>query len=149
MKANKPIILLILLGVIFSGIFLYFKDNKGAQALGMIIAPFGMFIFAALTWINSIENSQKNTFDSKFNLLLKQHNKQLENVVAFINNNFNGSISSGELINDRDYTIPNNYLFNHFVFSPYMRILFHILKAIDIDYGAINKDITSQKNIHL
>lgn len=143
MKANKRGITIIML---FFVIFVvYFKDNDIVKTLGITIAPSGMLIFAALTWANGIKNSQKNTFDNKFNLLLKQHNKQLEYVISFINEKFPNGKYHDNLIDDSNYMNPNNYLFNHFVFSPYMRVLYHILKSIEIDYGAIDKDVIAQK----
>lgn len=145
MKANKLGITIILFFFIFVGFVIYFKDNDIVKTLGVIIVPSGMLIFAALTWINGIKNSQKNTFDSKFNLLLKQHNKQLEYVISFINEKFPNGKYHKDLIDDSNYMSPNNYLFNHFVFSPYMRVLYHILKSIEIDYGAIDKDVIAQK----
>lgn len=123
----------------------FFIDSESIRYIAITIAPILGVLFTIITLNRNTKNNRRNTFDSKFNLLLEQHHIQLKNVVSFIDENKNNDKVLPMITNGVDYSILNNYLFQHSIFSPYMRVLFHILKSIHSDFRAIENSIESEK----
>ncbi|MEY0833838.1 putative phage abortive infection protein [Providencia alcalifaciens] len=145
MKFKKYLIIVAIVVLILIMINFYIDDTSikvnSYAACGAFFAAF----IALETLRMTKSNNEKNNFDNRFNLLLEQHNEQLNNVIDFIDKNITNSEISSKLTDSYDYSKPNDYLFSHPIFSPYMRILYHILKSIYIDYRLIDKKIESEK----
>lgn len=85
----------------------------------------------------SRESSRKDDFIKKFTLLLEQHNEHLKNVVEFLNKNSRFVYS---IMKSNNHYESFSQLNGHEILSPYMRILYHILKHIDKDFYLFDKE---------
>lgn len=87
--------------------------------------------FKALEYSQRI--SLREAFESRYSLLLDQHNQHLKNVCDFLASQegvtFKGLVEENKLVHDA-----SKVLMGHAVISPYMRILYHLLKHIDDNY---------------
>lgn len=87
--------------------------------------------FKALEYSQRI--SLREAFESRYSLLLDQHNQHLKNVCDFIasqeGDTFKGLVEENKLVHNA-----SKVLMGHAVISPYMRILYHLLKHIDDNY---------------
>lgn len=92
---------------------------------------------SALVAFKALEYSQRislrEAFESRYSLLLDQHNQHLKNVCDFLasqeGGTFKGLVEENKLVYDA-----SKVLMGHAVISPYMRILYHLLKHIDDNY---------------
>lgn len=100
------------------------------------------------------ENAQRDEFVRHFSMLLDQHNSQLEIVKSYLDgveNKVKGSEQQeGEkllnaLIQPISHLEAFNKLRGHRVISPYMRILYHLLKYVSEDFYIINATIEQKK----
>jgi len=80
------------------------------------------------------KKNQQDAFDRRFTLLLEQHNRQLTLVLSYLEsqqgkrfNNLNALTENGKLCTAGEVT---DLIRGHIVFSPYMRVLYHLLKGI-------------------
>lgn len=76
-------------------------------------------------------NNKKDEFLRRFSMLLEQHNNHLDIVKKYLdeNNNF-----TAEVMGLADHLQAFNKLRGHTVISPYMRILYHLLKHICVEF---------------
>ncbi|MBT0351727.1 hypothetical protein ISO70_03540 [Morganella morganii subsp. morganii] len=123
----------------------FFMEDGYIKYIAIVITPIAGIVFTVIALIGNTKNNQQNSSDNKFNLLLTQHNIQLENVKLYLEKNKNNANEKSTLTNCIDYEITNNHLFQHSVFSPYMRVLYHTLKNIYIDSKIIGNDLSYEK----
>lgn len=76
-------------------------------------------------------NNKKDEFLRRFSMLLEQHNNHLDIVKKYLdeNNNFTAGVMGLS-----DHLQAFNKLRGHTVISPYMRILYHLLKHICVEF---------------
>ncbi|MDR3434646.1 MAG: putative phage abortive infection protein [Rouxiella aceris] len=96
----------------------------------------------------SLEHAQNNTrrdeFTRHFSLLLEQHNAQLEIVKSYLDNP-KGLALVKELSGVIDHFTAFNKLRGHSHLSPYMRILYHLLKFIEHNFYIDGSSIIEKK----
>lgn len=95
---------------------------------------------------NAQEMSVRQGFEQRYTLLLTQHNVLHDALCNYLNStslkvNLNGYELELPESNDRNDALEHYfyYLTGHPVISPYMRVLFHLLKHINSDPYIINK----------
>ncbi|WP_113626518.1 putative phage abortive infection protein [Pectobacterium peruviense] len=86
---------------------------------------------SALTHTES--NARRDEFTRHFSLLLEQHNTQLDTVKAYLDG-ADGSALLMQLNGTIGHFEAFNKLSGHSVISPYMRVLYHLLKFVDKDF---------------
>ncbi|MFQ6287441.1 putative phage abortive infection protein [Yersinia enterocolitica] len=100
------------------------------------------------------ENAQRDEFVRHFSMLLEQHNAQLEIVKRFLDDEFNAEKTKEN--KDKIGLLPTlsrpvghleafNMLRGHSVISPYMRILYHLLKYVANDFYIKDATIEQKK----
>lgn len=85
----------------------------------------------------SRESSRKDDFIKQFTLLLEQHNEHLTIVKKYLDKKIS-FVNDIMILKDHYYAF--SILNGHSVISPYMRVLYHVLKHIDKDFYLYNKD---------
>ncbi|EOI7435741.1 putative phage abortive infection protein [Yersinia enterocolitica] len=87
--------------------------------------------------LNTLEYSQRTSlreaFESRYSLLLEQHNQHLKNVCDYLDAQKSDAFRKS-VENNKDVSIASKALMGHSIISPYMRILYHLLKHIDDNY---------------
>lgn len=107
------------------------KIGALATALALTAAMYQSYVTWMAAKATSEANSQ-NFFQQKFNLILEQHNNLLLSVNEWLKEN--------EVISDKPTNILVCYVRGHDVLSPYMIILYHILKNIASDLPDTSQD---------
>lgn len=102
----------------------------------------------------AIENAQRDEFVRHFSMLLDQHNAQLEIVKSYLDGmekkvkeaeQQEGEKLLNALIQPISHLEAFNKLRGHRVISPYMRILYHLLKYVSEDFYIKNTTIEQKK----
>lgn len=97
---------------------------------------------------NSLDDSRKNfkkeAFNQRFSLLLEQHNNYLNKVNEYLRS-ADGWQFLSKVFNHNIHTESFYMLKGHFALSPYMRILYHLLKSIEDDYYGDKEDFVGMK----
>lgn len=87
--------------------------------------------------LSTLEYSQRTSlreaFVSRYSLLLDQHNQHLKNVCDYLDGQ-ESDIFRKSVANNKGVGIASKSLMGHAIISPYMRILYHLLKHIDDNY---------------
>lgn len=140
---------LLLLG--FSLIIYFFFDIGVFNTLSIkdLIIPGVALIVSIISLIVNGDLNKKSSFNNKFSLLLEQHNKYHDELVNNLDNKNQEEKKKEKwkLLFCCDYHYPNNYLYGNAEFSPYMRVLYHILKNIDGEFK--NNYSEAKKNTSL
>ncbi|MDY3695766.1 MAG: putative phage abortive infection protein [Proteus mirabilis] len=140
---------LLLLG--FSLIIYFFFDIGVFNTLSIkdLIIPGVALVVSIISLIVNGDLNKKSSFNNKFSLLLEQHNKYHDELVNNLDNKKQKEKKEEKwkLLFCCDYHTPNNYLYGNAEFSPYMRVLYHILKNIDGEFK--NNYSEAKKNTSL
>lgn len=85
---------------------------------------------------SSLESSRKDDFIKQFTLLLEQHNRSHDALAKSIDSNDGQLISDSSSFIQWDMTLEeaSKKLFQHYLYSPYMRILYRNLKYINENF---------------
>jgi len=82
-------------------------------------------------------DSKRNVFEQRFSLMLEQHNIQLGNVKAWLDDKTISDTSAEAILEDGDDKSIHSVILKirgHEILSPYMRILYHLLKHVNNNY---------------
>lgn len=90
-------------------------------------------------------NNQRDDFTRQFTLLLEQHNIHLEIVKNYLDENESGKSLLTELTKSSDHLHCFNRLRGHPLISPYMRVLYHLIRHIDRDFFNQNASLKERK----
>lgn len=90
------------------------------------------------------QNFRKEAFNQRFSLLLEQHNVYLEKINTFVGSD-QGWAFVEEIFQTQTHRQAFEKLRGHFICSPYMRVLYHLLKFIHEDYYGDTSDPKGQK----
>ncbi len=115
-----------------------YESRKSAKA------SFRAVKIAENSLAESRDNFKKDSFNQRFSLLLQQHNIHLEKVNEFSKTN-NGYDFFNKIFNNENHMDAFCSLRGHFIFSPYMRVLYHLLKFINEDFYGEHHDIIGRK----
>ncbi|MEQ5125555.1 putative phage abortive infection protein [Providencia alcalifaciens] len=100
------------------------------EFLSKVTLPTIAIFVSIIVLVITYANNRLNNFNNRFNLLLEQHNK----LHKFVEENIKANNSDFErIINYNYYQDSVDGLYKDDVYSPYMRMLYHLLKFIDAD----------------
>lgn len=85
------------------------------------------------TLLHTQRTSRRDEFISRYNLLLEQHKEQLNIVKSYLDTEKGKELLDG-LIEGTDHLTAFKTLQGHNIISPYMRVLYHLLRHIDAHY---------------
>jgi hypothetical protein len=93
------------------------------------------------TLIHTQKTSRRDEFISRYTLLLEQHKEQLSVVKSYLDT-VPGKDFLDKLIDETSHLTAFNTLHGHSIVSPYMRVLYHLLRHISMYYddNASTKD---------
>lgn len=93
------------------------------------------------TLIHTQKTSRRDEFISRYTLLLEQHKEQLSVVKSYLDT-VPGKDLLDKLIDETNHLTAFNTLQGHSIVSPYMRVLYHLLRHISMYYedNASTKD---------
>ncbi len=134
----------------------HLNDIKGA--LKDYVMPFVVLVFtvvAAIATRNStltareslahtLRTNLRDEFTSRYTILLEQHREQLKVVKEYLDDK-DGRNLLNTLMTETDHYRAFSILRGHRVISPYMRVLYHLLRHIYYNYYAENVDINQKK----
>lgn len=90
------------------------------------------------------QNFRKEAYNQRFSLLLEQHNVYLEKINKFVASD-QGWTFVDQIFKTKRHHEAFERLRGHFICSPYMRVLYHLLKFINDDYYGNKNDIQGLK----
>lgn len=85
------------------------------------------------TLIHTQKTSRRDEFNSRYTLLLEQHKEQLNVVKSYLDKG-EGKALLDRLIDETNHLTAFKTLQGHNILSPYMRVLYHLLRHIDVHY---------------
>jgi len=85
------------------------------------------------TLIHTQKTSRRDEFNSRYTLLLEQHKEQLNVVKSYLEKR-EGKDLLDRLINETNHLTAFKTLQGHNIVSPYMRVLYHLLRHINVHY---------------
>lgn len=85
------------------------------------------------TLLHTQRTSRRDEFISRYNLLLEQHKEQLNIVKSYLDTEKGKELLDG-LIEGTDHLTAFKTLQGHNIISPYMRVLYHLLRHINTHY---------------
>lgn len=95
--------------------------------------------------VHTQETSRRNEFISRYTLLLEQHKEQLNVVKSYLDTAEGKELLDG-LIEGTDHQTAFKTLQGHSIVSPYMRVLYHLLRHISAHY--IDNATTEDKKMY-
>lgn len=98
---------------------------------------------AEATLLHTQKTSRRDEFISRYTLLLEQHKEQLSIVKSYLNED-SGKKQLKELTMETDHLKAFKTLQGHNIISPYMRVLYHLLRHISV-YYVENANIEEKK----
>lgn len=122
----------------FAVLWSAFETRKSAKAAFLAVK------MAEVSLEEARKNFRKEAFNQRFSLLLEQHNAYLEKVNAFIRSEAGWSFCE-KLFKIEVHREAFEQLRGHFICSPYMRVLYHLLKFINDDYYGDVNDVAGRK----
>ncbi|HEJ9484707.1 TPA: hypothetical protein SMM93_003996 [Proteus mirabilis] len=140
---------LLLLGFLLIVYFFFDIGVFNALSIKDLIIPGVALVVSIISLIVNGDLNKKSSFNNKFSLLLEQHNKYHDELTNNLGNKDQEEKKEGKrkLLFCYDYHTPNDYLYGNAEFSPYMRVLYHILKNIDGEFK--NSYSEAKKNTSL
>lgn len=122
----------------FAAIWTALEASKSAKAGFLAVKA------AEKSLDESRKNFRKEAFNQRFSLLLEQHNSYLNKVNEYSRSAdgwaFLNKVFKQEVHFDAFYMLKG-----HFALSPYMRVLYHLLKFIEEDYFGDQDDVIGMK----
>lgn len=97
------------------------------------------------TLIHTQNTSRRDEFNSRYTLLLEQHKEQLNVVKSYLDTT-GGKVLLKELIDGTDHLTAFKTLQGHNIISPYMRVLYHLLRHISVHY--VENATTVEKKLY-
>ncbi|MGX9257993.1 putative phage abortive infection protein [Pantoea ananatis] len=97
------------------------------------------------TLIHTQKTSRRDEFISRYTLLLEQHKEQLSVVKSYLDGD-SGKKQLEELTLETDHLKAFKTLQGHSVLSPYMRVLYHLLRHINAYY--VDNASTEEKKLY-
>lgn len=97
------------------------------------------------TLIHTQKTSRRDEFISRYTLLLEQHKEQLSVVKSYLDTE-PGKFFLDKLIDETNHLTAFNTLQGHSIVSPYMRVLYHLLRHISMYYD--DKASTKDKKMY-
>ncbi|RYC47233.1 putative phage abortive infection protein [Pectobacterium zantedeschiae] len=122
----------------FAAIWTAFEARKSAKAGFLAVKA------AEKSLDESRKNFRKEAFNQRFSLLLEQHNNYLNKVNEYLRS-ADGWDFLSKVFKEDVHIDAFNMLKGHFVLSPYMRVLYHLLKFIEDDYFGDKDDVVGMK----
>ncbi|MBC3214771.1 putative phage abortive infection protein [Serratia fonticola] len=160
-----PIVVIFIVGLLLEVLWAFWEwINEHIAIIGTIATTFAFFAMlwsafetrksanaafrAVKTADASLEEARKNfrkeAFNQRFSLLLEQHNVYLEKINKFVGSD-QGWAFVEEIFKAKTHPAAFERLRGHFICSPYMRVLYHLLKFINDDYYGSKDDIKGRK----
>ncbi|NIG44305.1 hypothetical protein F3J31_10790 [Enterobacter sp. Acro-832] len=99
---------------------------------------------AQSTLAQATKNSQKDDFIKQFTLLLDQHNSYHIQLKDYLDTK-KGKILLQQIIDGTNHLLAFNRLKGHSIISPYMRVLYHLLRHIDKDFYSKGENLKEKK----
>lgn len=115
-----------------------FEARKSAKAGFLAVRT------AEASLAESRNNYRKEAFNQRFSLLLEQHNAYLGKVNEFSRSE-PGWLFYKKLFKTEMHFDAFHMLKGHFIYSPYMRVLYHLLKFIHEDFYGGEDDLAGRK----
>lgn len=109
----------------------FYEKNMGI--FGTLIIPVVALFVSFYTFQRASIQNKKTAFNERFSFLLEQHNKYHD---ALIKNISSDDKIKSIILSCEDYRSFNAFLYLNSIFSPYMRVTYHILKNIDEEFGS-------------
>lgn len=127
--------------IIITALALLIYLNASTDTILKILAILVSVFLLTVSYLNYKDTN----FNNRFNQLLEQHNKLHSKLEEYIKNNPN---EYSDIVNGRMYKNSAQLLYKNSDYSPYLRLLYHVLKFIDRD-SIIFSGVNNKKNIHL
>lgn len=100
---------------------------------------------AEKTLLESQSSAKYSRFQQQFTLLLEQHNQHHAALTKFLDEP-EGQELKGKILGKCPITESTSSIYGNDRCSPYMRVLYHLLKHIDAGYYGENDDLRGKKN---
>lgn len=97
------------------------------------------------TLLHTQKTSRRDEFISRYTLLLEQHKEQLNVVKSYLDSG-EGKKLLKDLIKETDHHTAFKTLQGHNIVSPYMRVLYHLLRHISVHY--VENATTDDKKLY-
>jgi antirestriction protein len=122
----------------FAALWSAFEARKSAKAAFLAVKT------AEASLEEARKNFRKEAFNQRFSLLLEQHNVYLEKINKFVGSDKGWALVE-EIFKSKKHRVAFELLRGHFICSPYMRVLYHLLKFINDDYYGNKDDVKGRK----